>query len=218
MIERTIVREPVYRHRPRYCLLVFGPEARTRVWLVLAGDRLYVDRNGNGDLTEGGECVRKEATPWDGRITVDFTVGSICAAGGESVYRGIALQEIVEDGGPMAFVFARHRGRRCYTGRDASGRLRFGATPGAAPIVHIGGPLRMGLATRERSAPVRFVRGAVTELCASVGTPGLGAGTFLALRYVHVPADKHPVAEVEFPRRGAGGPPIQVRVALRERC
>jgi WD40 repeat protein len=33
-IERKIVKEPAYRSRPKYCLLVFGPEARTRVWLV----------------------------------------------------------------------------------------------------------------------------------------------------------------------------------------
>jgi hypothetical protein len=37
---------------------VFGPEATTRVWLVVDGDFLYVDRNANGDLTERGERVR----------------------------------------------------------------------------------------------------------------------------------------------------------------
>jgi WD40 repeat protein len=36
---------------------VFGPEAKTRIWLVLDGKTLYVDRNGNGDLTEDGEKV-----------------------------------------------------------------------------------------------------------------------------------------------------------------
>jgi len=37
-IERTIAKEPVYQTKsPRYCLLVFGPEAKTRVWLVLDG-------------------------------------------------------------------------------------------------------------------------------------------------------------------------------------
>src|SRR5262249_38818786 len=45
----------VYRSQPRYCLLVFGPKAEHRVWLVLDGDSLYVDRNGNGDLTEEGK-------------------------------------------------------------------------------------------------------------------------------------------------------------------
>ncbi len=51
-LDRTIAKEPAYQSKqPRYCLLVFGSEAKTRVWLVLDGDTLYVDRNGNGDLT-----------------------------------------------------------------------------------------------------------------------------------------------------------------------
>lgn len=57
-VERTIRKEPSYEGKPRYCLLVFGTEAQARVWLVRAGDRLYVDKNGNGDLTEAGECVQ----------------------------------------------------------------------------------------------------------------------------------------------------------------
>jgi hypothetical protein len=46
---------------PKYCLLVFGPEAKHRVWLVLDGDTLYVDKNGNGDLTEVGERIKAPA-------------------------------------------------------------------------------------------------------------------------------------------------------------
>src|SRR5262249_38281029 len=57
-IDRRIAREPAYQSRePRYCLLVFGPKAQTRVWLVFDGDTLYADVNGNGDLTEAGERV-----------------------------------------------------------------------------------------------------------------------------------------------------------------
>jgi hypothetical protein len=57
-IARAIAKEPTYRTKaPRYCLLAFGPEARSRVWLVLDGDVVYVDRNGNGDLTDPGERV-----------------------------------------------------------------------------------------------------------------------------------------------------------------
>jgi hypothetical protein len=57
-VDRTITKEPAYRFKPKYCLLVFGPEAKQRVWLVLDGDTLYVDKNGNGDLTETGECFQ----------------------------------------------------------------------------------------------------------------------------------------------------------------
>src|SRR4051812_25082918 len=56
-MDRTIRKEPTYQGKPKYCLLVFGPEAVHRVWLVHDGDTLYVDRNGNGDLTEPGKKV-----------------------------------------------------------------------------------------------------------------------------------------------------------------
>ncbi len=61
-VDRSLPREPAYKATPGYCLLVFGPKARQRVWLVLDGDTLYVDRNGNGDLTEKGERVA--VPPW----------------------------------------------------------------------------------------------------------------------------------------------------------
>src|SRR5579884_1450394 len=49
-IDRTIRKEPAYQTKsPKYCLLVFGPEARSKAWLVLDGDTLYVDRHCNGD-------------------------------------------------------------------------------------------------------------------------------------------------------------------------
>src|SRR5260370_39867195 len=57
-VDRTIKKEPAYQAKPKYCLLVFGPEAKHRVWLVLDGDTLYVDKNGNGDLTEAGKRIQ----------------------------------------------------------------------------------------------------------------------------------------------------------------
>ena len=57
-IDRSLRKEPAYESKqPQYCLLVFGTEAKTRVWVVLDGDVLYLDRNGNGDLTDPGERI-----------------------------------------------------------------------------------------------------------------------------------------------------------------
>src|SRR6266478_3980742 len=54
-IDRRIAKEPRYESKsPWYCLLLFGPEQKTKVWMVLDGKRLYVDRNANGDLTDDG--------------------------------------------------------------------------------------------------------------------------------------------------------------------
>jgi hypothetical protein len=76
-IERKIAKEPIYKSKPKYCLLVFGPDAKTRVWLVRDGDTLYVDRNGNGDLTEAGEKIL--AVKGDGANEDEyvFTLGDI---------------------------------------------------------------------------------------------------------------------------------------------
>src|SRR5687767_12528066 len=56
-IDRIIAKEPSLKSKPAYALLVFGPEAKTRVWLVQDGDTLYVDRNADGDLTQAGEAI-----------------------------------------------------------------------------------------------------------------------------------------------------------------
>src|SRR5947207_12388565 len=78
--ERAIGKQPSYRTTPRYCLLLFGPEGKSRVWLVLDGDTLYVDRNGNGDLTEPGEAVKSADAP--DRDAVSFKIDALRDASG----------------------------------------------------------------------------------------------------------------------------------------
>jgi hypothetical protein len=70
---------------------VFGPEGKDRVWLVLDGDTLYVDRNGNGDLTEYGEKIT--ATKKPGRDPEEdgytFEVGDLTV--GSRTHKGLTL-------------------------------------------------------------------------------------------------------------------------------
>jgi hypothetical protein len=58
-------KEPKYQKEARYALLVFGVKREQRTWMVLDGTILYVDRNGNGDLTEAGERLEPD-NPQDG--------------------------------------------------------------------------------------------------------------------------------------------------------
>src|SRR5690242_7531736 len=82
---RRPVREPAYESgSPRYCLLVFGPEAATRVWLVVDGKYLYADRNGNGDLTDPGD--RKRALTWGASAGAHFEFGGLTRLGGKKVH------------------------------------------------------------------------------------------------------------------------------------
>src|SRR5438093_8231283 len=81
-IDRSILKEPAYRTgQPKYCLAVFGPKTETRVWMVLDGDTLYIDRNGNLDLTEAGESVKGQPRS-QARGEIQFRAVAITAEGG----------------------------------------------------------------------------------------------------------------------------------------
>src|SRR5262245_43456246 len=73
-IDRKIAKEPHYQGKPKYALAVFGPEAQSKVWLVSDGNLLYVDKNGNGDLTEAAE---RFVSPKEGDQPFQFKVGDI---------------------------------------------------------------------------------------------------------------------------------------------
>jgi hypothetical protein len=93
---RPPTKEPRYKNEPKYALFVFGPKRDQRVWLVLDGNTLYVDRNGNGDLTEAGERFQP-VIPAEGVNTVgnpgfytrfdafEFTIQA--ASSGETKFR-----------------------------------------------------------------------------------------------------------------------------------
>jgi hypothetical protein len=51
-----------------------------------------------------------------------------------------------------------------------------------------------------------------------IGTPGLGKGAFAGLAHKTVPADVHPVADIEFPNRKPGRPAVKLKVVLKQRC
>lgn len=66
-VSRTIGDEPEYRTQPKYALLVVGPGAATRVWLVHDGDTLYADLNGDCmavEVSGSPHCKSGRAILW----------------------------------------------------------------------------------------------------------------------------------------------------------
>ena len=197
-IDRTIVKEPAYEGKPKYCLLVFGPEAKTRVWLVLDGDVLYVDRNGNGDLTEP-----KEKVSWTGKSCV---AGDITCVPGKDGHTDLMLRKY----GSVIEMSLWYDDKQYIIGDQEADPLVFADRASEAPVAHIGGPLSIMLSYYwpEAKQPMKlFVR---------VGTPGLGEGPFAAR---HLEAVKPPVvavADFEFPAEDGGMPPIVTKATLKE--
>jgi hypothetical protein len=210
-LERTIAKEPLYQtHLPKYCLLVFGPAASARVWCVIDGETLYIDRNRNGDLTEPADRVPgKRSGRW-----LAFEAGPVTTDGGKAMVLRLHIREFqIADGRCTGMELTLDGQRKQYVGFDESNPFRFGQRAGQAPIIRVDGPLEMRL-YRE---PPTLIAGAETEINICVGTPGLDAGSFCAIQCCTILSCKvSPVAYVEFPAREAGRPPQTLRVAIND--
>jgi hypothetical protein len=192
-VQRTIAKEPKYQGKPAYCLLVLGPEAKFRVWLVVDGAVLYVDRNGDGDLT--GMDERVSAT-YNRDGDVGFRTG--LSEGPEGKAQHTLRVGHSKDGCYVQLRLDKTRSWQL-AGFDGPGPLAFAARPLDAPIVHLLGPLTLQRFEPQSGSisphlkPLPLVRGEVNNLAFSVGTPGLGAGTFA--KYPDVPSGQ---AELRF--------------------
>jgi hypothetical protein len=177
-IERVIGKEPKYQEKPKYCLLVFGPEAKFRVWLVLDGTALYVDRNGNGDLSEPGKRVAPDYNK-DGHLR--FKPGELGPPDGSAKYH---LSQVRKDKAGYDMSLRLEFRRYLLVGSDGPGPLQFADRPRDAPIIHFFGPLTLQRFDPQEGSvscdlkPGPLVRGKRNELGFTLGTPGLGQGTF----------------------------------------
>ena len=200
-IDRTIAKEPAYQGKPKYCLLVFGPEAKTRVWLVMAGDTLYVDRNGNGYLTEPDKQVQRK------NGYSDFDLGPITAPDGTTKPSGVRINP-----GSYGVMMEREVEGSCrlYVGYDPSDCLAFADRPKDAPVVHFDGPLTF----RWYGKPPVLVPGQTCRFHTALGTPGLGKGSFAAVAPCSVPGGTKLTALIEYPHQAAGENPILEEIGL----
>jgi hypothetical protein len=238
-IDCPLVKEPAYQSKnPKYALLVLGRQARTRIWLVLDGTTLYVDRNGNGDLTEDGEKVRGtkggQAIPEEDVYT--FAVGEL--RDGDRRHRNVtvivtslgAASETKTAAGSNAhspsfrirmeaeirgFEGVTKDGRVVQLATGNNGSLQFADRPREAPILNFAGPLTV--VVFDQQPPFRVNR--EMELYLGLGTSGRGAGTFVYTAYEGaVPSAVYPRVEVAFPAQKPGEPPVKAIYELKERC
>jgi len=243
-VDRTIRKEPAYESKsPRYALLVFGREARDRVWLVHDGDTLYVDRNGDGDLTDAGDKVTaKRRNPVGG---YEFTAGELRIGG--RAHKGLTVQTVLLSkasesfekppnaktalaGDPTAHIYlvtveldvpgmkgmgTGGRIMRLAGFVDGAGALFFGDKTATAPVIHFDGPLQV---TFHAEKP-KLMLERDNDVMLAVGTPGVGPGTFAMLAYEEtIPPQAVPHLEIEFPPQKPGTPPVRKLFELRQRC
>lgn len=247
-LDRKLVKQPDYAgEKIGYCLLVFGPKAETKVWLVhdpgkdwfdVKDDVLYIDRNGNGDLTDAGERIA--ATVRTEEIFLSFKPGVETVS-----LPAFAVGDLVESGGirhthlevnghgylgsQRQFTISVKIGGK-HLQSTSDGLLRFGASPKESPVIHFNGPLALHLNAKtgiafvpsDGSPPSEeemvLVPGKSIRISALLGTKGIGSGTFAALTANFPPQTVHPVAEFTFPHRDPAQPAIKTKLSLTLRC
>jgi hypothetical protein len=217
-IDRELVHEPAYQSgTPQYALLLFGPQAELRMWVVLDGETLYVDHNGDGDLTAAGEQFASAA---------DVKDINVASADGETRYvlRGMSRHEDeklarsslmidVEINGPVSWQ------QYCDVALAPSAR--------EARLTHFDGPLVIGPRTINWKIPAELslqTGDTPQELYALIGTMSAEHGCWTVVR-VHDSEGESvfgdgvcPIAEIEFPSRNPGGATVKRAYPLSGFC
>jgi hypothetical protein len=147
--------------------------------LALDGTTLYVDRNGNGDLTESGKRVPALSSS---KGPLVFMLGQLDTPVGKIKYERGSVQKDADGNCEISIAFGnRHF---AHAGFDGPGRLRFADRAKDAPIIHFLGPLMLRRFEPQPGSeslhikPGPLVQGESNHLGFSLGTPGLGNGTF----------------------------------------
>lgn len=233
-----ILNEPEYGGTPHYALLVFGEKADTQTWLVVDNTTVYLDRNGDGDLTTTGEKIHL-----DEKATAKIEVGGTGEFKGMNVFdlgnvsgHNFELQVWVrnenyqprsrrdiervkqrrENGWMNATLW------RTFDGGDGRAQLPLTLCPKPedSQISHIGGMLTYNLKSGERQKLERSVE-CIFDI--RIGTPGLATrnsqyAVFSNLTTKEVPEHIAPSAVFTFANKSEGADPIVMTVDLDLRC
>jgi hypothetical protein len=210
------------RATPLYCLLVLGPQGKTRVWVVWRDETAYLHRD--GDLTSRGEPMVCESGDWASvnmpgkwwRFSSLLTAAEDGSAYSIEFVRGSATE--TPDADRRFAVYARVGGT--FTLVDADPSLELAVNPEAAPVIPFG---RLQIVPENPDYKrQRLILGGETDLRAWIGTfPAQKGATGISLVHHHaggVPENAHPVAVIQFANAKPGGPPISLRCVLDRRC
>jgi len=186
-VERRLLNEPRYNAQPLYALFIFDPQARFRVWAVLDKskaelphyDVLYLDRNGNGDLTEPGERFTGSYDATAKRLTIP--VGQLAVPGTSLVHTDLQFVT-VEGHGYLGTWFSMKWGGRDHVDGGYKGlgtdNTIYATLPPKAPVLR---PTILGPLTFALCEDYVLAIGKTADVQLLVGSRGSGPDTLCAV-------------------------------------
>ena len=198
-IERTIAKQPELRD-PLFALAVLGPEQDSRIWLIADKsspdaanhDVLYIDLNGDGDLTAADE--RFNQPEGESRFTLPELIDP--KTGIKHTDFSLRLSPGEK---PTHMISLKWRGKYAFGGgypvNPENGYMRFGKSPQDAPIVWLNGdgPFRFQPWLNES-----LVIGQETDLKQFLGQAGVGKNSFCAFKEHVLPGDEAVIATLLY--------------------
>ncbi len=192
-VDRSIRREPVWASgEPQYSLLVVSPEKH--VWFVVDGDDLYMDINGNGDLTDPGEKLPPLKQSIEERLKPKnktlWRIPDISGIQGEPLITNIRIYDNFnrkDVPGAKYVYFDTPFKRQVFT------QPTFADKPADAPILYPLGPHRLGVEVRASHPPKERAVSNVFHVTGYKYVAGLGPGTRIVLETLNLDC------RIEFP-------------------
>lgn len=212
-VDRSIGKEAKYLQAPLYCLVIFAGQPDDRVWLVIDGDRLFVDCNADGDLTDPKELfspTEKQGSP--SNYSDSFLVGTLSPRGKSSSHTEFKVTRYKQGDNPWAFIL-----RVKFNGvveQVAGWAPIFTQNREEATMIRFGAPLlARPLRDKEISLSAKNL-----ELHLGFATAGEGKYSFSFLALEAIAAKIHPIAEIQWPGVNPALPESRSKVTLLGRC
>lgn len=223
-VDRTPPKLPPSSAARQFGIYLFGTKGEHRVWAVLEGataqqepTRLYFDRNGNGDLTEAGECIdgAPVAKPEGatGAANVEFTLGDYRPPGSEATHKAFVITWTAKAGVRFKTMW---RGKKVSFGGYGPSHETYAAfadSPQQAPVF-VPGWDRPFQFERWIAEPLR--RGGSIDFKVFVGNCGDRVGAFAAVDDEFLPAGEFAVATLHYKKKD--GKAATAKYELKERC
>jgi len=205
-------KEPKFQSTPKYCLLTLGTNS-AQAWMVEDGRRLYVDRNGNGDLTDDGPPIEPSdyreigANRWDFGYRLSAIVTPAGVRHANLLLRRWNYGDATDSYGLSITVDGK---LPMYAGWFGT---FWSSNQNTAPVIHFAGPFTPRILRRD--AFTIGERGQRLSLCFI--HPGSEAGAVSRLSIEALPQFVVPELQIEWPT-GPGRKPVRTSHSLLQRC
>lgn len=228
-VERKLGKEPKYVGEPRYALFVFDLAGKHRVWMVADKsaadaryhDVLYVDLDGDGDLTEQGERFtgKLDASKAAAGMAMTIRVGDVRVPGTDLVHTKFLVSTSPKEGRSGFWFRMSWAGKHEMSGGYGAVGIdttTWGSSAANAPIFRPCPVGPLSFATWGDEA-IELQAGADAHINVIAGNAGGGTNTLAVVDENFVDLERDELTVTVLAKNGKGEP-VQATTRIKKHC